>query len=125
MIKKVEQSKPKWRCAWLRGGTVEELQQGLDQFARAAVPSVRHEDKLEEALDKLKTWLSGDDAAVLVIDDATEESLPYIEANILTPGQGRVLMTGPMALSQSSWELNFGCGGLRGAHQAEIRRAVQ
>ena len=105
VIKKIEESKPEWRCAWLRGSTVEELTQGLDQFARAAVPSVQQDDKLDEALSKLKTWLSGDDAAVFVIDDATEESLAYIEGNILTPGQGRVLMTGSKALSQSSWEL--------------------
>ena len=107
VIKKVEECKPEWRCAWLRGSTVEELTQGLDQFARAAVPSVQQEDKLDEALSKLKTWLSGDDAAVLVIDDATEESLAYIEGNILTPGKGRVLMTSSKALSQSSWELEI------------------
>ena len=105
VIKQVENSQPQWHCVWLRGGTVEELQQGLDQFARAAVPSVQQEDKSDEALRKLKAWLSRDDTAVLVIDDATEKSLEYIEGNILPPGKGRVLMTGSKALSQSSWEL--------------------
>ena len=96
-----------WRCAWLRGGTVEELQQGLDSLARTAVPSVQQEDKADDALEKLKAWFASHDLAVLAIDDAREDALQYLEDKVLPPGRGRVLMTGANELSQSNFNMEL------------------
>ena len=105
MVKRLEALE--WRCAWLRGGTVEELQQGLDSLARTAVPSVQQEDKADDALEKLKAWFASHDLAVLAIDDAREDALQYLEDKVLPPGRGRVLMTGANALSQSNFNMEL------------------